>query len=86
MPQPVARLGDTDSRGKKQIEGVPTVLVNGIPICVTGNADNGSGDDPRGNAIGVPTVFVAGLPVFCVGDSDTAGRTQVQGSPTVFAR
>lgn len=87
MGKPIQRLGDKNSGGGVVTKGDPTVLVDGIPICVTGSPVSPHQSYPT--HVGVVTiasqssVFCNGRPVVTMGDADSCGDTRVGGSSTV---
>lgn len=86
-----ARIGDPTSHGGTVVgQGVPTVLVGGLPAAVLGAATF----CPAPSSPGVPhgaspvtggstTVLIGGRPAARVGDPTGCGAVLVQGCPTV---
>ena len=85
----VQRVGDqNDAPGGAIINGVNSVLVNGIPIAVTG-ASVTSHNDYDGALVSASTqnsqssVTAGGQPVIITGDVDSCGHSRIDGSPNV---
>ncbi|MCB0321496.1 MAG: PAAR domain-containing protein [Bdellovibrionales bacterium] len=94
---PAARIGDTTSHGGTIVNGLPTVMISGLPAARIGdtvvcpqvsNNDNGAVPHIGGPIItGSPTVLIGGLPAASIGDTVAESgppSTIVSGSPTVL--
>lgn len=75
-----------DKAGGTILIGVPSVLVDGMPIVVEGNPVRSHGDNPHNKAImvnGNSSVTVGGIPV-CTEISKASCGHRPSGSSTVF--
>lgn len=80
MTLPAQRMGDVNTSGGIIVAGIPTVLVEGLPIAVAGMPVTSGG-------LTTPTqfgVFSMGIPVIRMGDPDTSGSLRVGGAMTVL--
>ncbi len=98
MGKPAARMGDMTVHGGVIVQGLPTVLIGGMPAARVGDmhtcpmVNPGTPPPPHvGGPImppGVPTVLIGGQPAACVGDMATcAGPPDTiapPGCPTVL--
>jgi uncharacterized Zn-binding protein involved in type VI secretion len=85
----VQRVGDQDDApGGAIINGVGSVLVNGIPVAVTG-ASVTAHNNYKGAHVSATTqnsqgsVTAGGQPIVITGDVDSCGHTRQGGSPNV---
>ena len=89
MP-PLARVGaPTSHPGVVEGPGVPTVLVEGLPVAVAldvhvcGLAPPAGPHPPSSFPVGSETVFAGGRPVLRMGDASACGATILLGAFTV---
>ncbi len=83
----VSRVGVDTAGGVITEPGEPSVLVNGSPCSVIGDAVAGHGGGPHAAAVmvgGSSTVFAGGIGVVRAGDAASCGDTAT-GSPNVNA-
>lgn len=83
---PVQRMGDVNTTGGVIIMGVPTVLVEGMPIATAFMPVATHGYNHYGAVTTATqgTVICNGLPVVRMGDPDTCGDIRIGGAPTVL--
>jgi uncharacterized Zn-binding protein involved in type VI secretion len=96
MGKPAARIGDMTSHGGRVVDGVPTVLIGGLPaavagsmhVCpmVTGTVPHVGGTTTTGCST---TVFVGGRPLAVIGSSlacaaGPPGNKIIGGEPSVL--
>lgn len=79
------RLGDASSHGGSMISAGSTVLVNGVPLCVDGDAHSCPirGHGVSGVSGTSSVVSSGGKRVVKVGDTAGCGAVITQGSPTL---
>jgi uncharacterized Zn-binding protein involved in type VI secretion len=63
-------------------QGIPTVLIDGMPAAVVGSICTCVGP-PDAVAKGSSSVFIGGMPAARIGDQTVHGGVIVVGSPTV---
>lgn len=83
----VSRVGVDSAGGIILGPGVPSVIVNGAPISVIGDAVTGHGSEPHAGPVmvgGSGTVFAGGIGVVRAGDAASCGDT-ASGSSDVVA-
>lgn len=83
----VSRVGIDSAGGTITGPGVPSVIVNGAPISIIGDAVAGHGDGPHSGPVmvaGSGTVFAGGIGVVRAGDAASCGDT-ASGSGDVIA-
>ena len=80
----VVRLGDGSSHGGSMVSAGTTVLVNGVPMCVSGDSHS---CPIRGHGVtsvtGTSSVSSGGKAVIKTGDTAGCGASVVSGSPNV---
>jgi uncharacterized Zn-binding protein involved in type VI secretion len=83
----VSRVGIDSAGGTITGPGVPSVIVNGAPISIIGDAVAGHGDGPHAGPVmvaGSGTVIAGGIGVVRAGDAASCGHT-ASGSSDVIA-
>lgn len=83
----VSRVGVDSAGGIILGPGVPSVVVNGSPISIIGDAVDGHGDGPHASPTmvgGSSTVIAGGIGVVRAGDAASCGDTS-SGSSDVIA-
>lgn len=83
----VSRVGVDSAGGTILGPGVPSVVVNGSPVSVIGDAVAGHGDPPHSAPVmiaGSGTVIAGGIGIVRAGDAASCGDT-ASGSSDVIA-
>jgi uncharacterized Zn-binding protein involved in type VI secretion len=83
----VSRVGVDSAGGTILGPGVPSVVVNGSPVSIIGDAVAGHGDQPHASptmVAGSGTVIAGGIGIVRAGDAASCGDT-ASGSSDVIA-
>ena len=80
----VVRLGDGSSHGGTMVSAGTTVLVNGVPMCVSGDSHNCPIPEHGVTSVtGSSSVKSGGKTVIKAGDVAGCGASVISGSPNV---